>query len=608
MPPPGSNVGPKWAIPDDWNQEQDGYISVLFCVPNSQKWRGLVTGLIHSLSYGRLWNGQTGNIKDTQAIGLEIFESMQMGCIEELNINMDRIATALENIDQKTSLLYTWDELIEDIETAFGTGSLIYNLINGIIGLMPNLKAKVDMTWFARAIWEYMTWKAPLKTMLAAIVAAQTAQATAAAAGKIMDIINTVMGGIGILQTTALGWKDIIFGDKSIWEDLVTPIWDWFTDDPPQSDIDPELRLSQLYQHSRNVILTDMADSLRHANQLTIDCVCGRPFGVCMCGGGGQMPIIIIVTEGGDPPDGWDTPAGAPDEGLPGQPEYYSRKCAVANRLHEDVVNYITQLDSINIVSQVADSMFSLLQSILSMPSGDWPIIGIVSGTVWGWVVAVQNALAQTGVDLSGLLADLEANDSALVCALYSAGDVSEARAGYTDILSTAGTPAIDIDIVGLLLSNDALSYLFFANDQYVEAKIANYTPPIDCSVCGECEEIYFGYGTRNGGDIFESEALSGQYAGEHRISFIVNYDGSDACDNTLNLTFSNWTGFTGVVYNERQGFAISDDLNHNTNDGDSYEVVNTNTPPASQQYDNCRLIIIVSSTAFSVDITGFSS
>lgn len=74
----------RWAIPDDWNPEQDGYISVLFCIPNSRKWRGLIVGMIDSLAFGWSWNERTGSIKAVQEIGREIFESMAMGCIEEL--------------------------------------------------------------------------------------------------------------------------------------------------------------------------------------------------------------------------------------------------------------------------------------------------------------------------------------------------------------------------------------------------------------------------------------------------------------------------------------------------------------------------------------------
>lgn len=74
----------KYAIPDDWSEEQDGYLSVLFCIPNSAKWRGLITAHIETLTFGRLWKRETGTITDAQSIGRDIFNSMAMGCIEEL--------------------------------------------------------------------------------------------------------------------------------------------------------------------------------------------------------------------------------------------------------------------------------------------------------------------------------------------------------------------------------------------------------------------------------------------------------------------------------------------------------------------------------------------
>lgn len=74
----------RWPIPNDWDSEKDGYISVFFCIPNSRGWRSLITGLISGLGFGWNWDGKTGNIKNTQEVAREIFESMQMGCLEEL--------------------------------------------------------------------------------------------------------------------------------------------------------------------------------------------------------------------------------------------------------------------------------------------------------------------------------------------------------------------------------------------------------------------------------------------------------------------------------------------------------------------------------------------
>lgn len=82
----------KLPIPDDWNQETDGYILGLVCFPNSKLWRAIVRGQIQILGYGRLWDEQTGSIKAVQVIGREIYESF-MTC------KLDDLVTALETLN-----------------------------------------------------------------------------------------------------------------------------------------------------------------------------------------------------------------------------------------------------------------------------------------------------------------------------------------------------------------------------------------------------------------------------------------------------------------------------------------------------------------------------
>jgi len=227
----------EWNIPNDW-QEEDGYLTVLFCIPNSRTWRTLIYGQLTELQYGRYWDETTGNVKAVVELATEIGNSITVDC----NNDLARIADALESLDSKAALLYTWDELLEDAEAAFGAGSVVLNLLNGIIGLMPNLKAKVDMTWVAQALWSWHTFTLPLFKFLGAITAAQTVQAAAATTGRILGIIDTIMGAIAIMQTAGLGWYDIILGDKNIWDDLVMPLWSYFisNEDGGQGGDDPD--------------------------------------------------------------------------------------------------------------------------------------------------------------------------------------------------------------------------------------------------------------------------------------------------------------------------------------------------------------------------------
>lgn len=128
---------PRWVIPDDWNEEQDGFISVLFCIPNSRKWRGLVTAHIESLIYGRNWDETTGTITDVQAIAREIFESLMMGCIEEL-----------VTVHQETNkLLRLTIEALTGGTVDFDTDPVVPNAADySAIGLAPVLKALLSTT------------------------------------------------------------------------------------------------------------------------------------------------------------------------------------------------------------------------------------------------------------------------------------------------------------------------------------------------------------------------------------------------------------------------------------------------------------------------------
>lgn len=97
-------------IPDDWNEETDGYILGLVCFPNSLLWRAIVRGQIQVLGYGRLWDEQTGIIKDVQAIGRQIYESF-MTC------KLDDLVTAVEALNLT---IQTQQTQLEAIVTALG--------------------------------------------------------------------------------------------------------------------------------------------------------------------------------------------------------------------------------------------------------------------------------------------------------------------------------------------------------------------------------------------------------------------------------------------------------------------------------------------------------
>lgn len=93
-----------WTIPDDWDEEEDGFLCYGLCVPNSRGWRTIFDGLISSLAYGRNWNKTTGTITEAQAVSREIYENMCAAKCDDILITLDQIAVALTKLADGTDV------------------------------------------------------------------------------------------------------------------------------------------------------------------------------------------------------------------------------------------------------------------------------------------------------------------------------------------------------------------------------------------------------------------------------------------------------------------------------------------------------------------------
>ena len=90
---PGVRAFPyQYPIPDDFDMENGEFTFAIFCYPDSPKWRQLVAGHITSLAMGRMWDRNTGIIKEAQQLAEQIGASLEMTCGEDIK----RIADALE--------------------------------------------------------------------------------------------------------------------------------------------------------------------------------------------------------------------------------------------------------------------------------------------------------------------------------------------------------------------------------------------------------------------------------------------------------------------------------------------------------------------------------
>lgn len=85
----------KLPIPDDWNEERDGYLLAFMCIPNSTTWRAIIRGRISDITGGRAWDEETGRITAVQEIAWGIFDSMSMCKLDDLVTEFRRLNAIL---------------------------------------------------------------------------------------------------------------------------------------------------------------------------------------------------------------------------------------------------------------------------------------------------------------------------------------------------------------------------------------------------------------------------------------------------------------------------------------------------------------------------------
>ena len=143
----------KLPIPNDYTPETDWNMGV-FCYPDTKQWRGIVQGAFYELTRGRKWDETTGTITDVQAIALQIYGELEMGCKDELT----RIADGIEALNPDNGTL-SFDDIIQAL-TDDGTYKKIKPFLTAgrtLLALAPDVK--VDplalLSWITQAIGVY---------------------------------------------------------------------------------------------------------------------------------------------------------------------------------------------------------------------------------------------------------------------------------------------------------------------------------------------------------------------------------------------------------------------------------------------------------------------
>lgn len=167
----------------------------------------------------------------------------------------------------------------------------------------------------------------------------------------------------------------------------------------------------------------------------------------CSCGGGGSTPPQEPGEEGGTPPPG----TGEPDP-------IESRKCKVANLLVQELIAYTDNMAALGLFNWSLD--YATLGGILNSLAGGFTS-GLLKLTfqVGGWLSNLQNLIFSGGFGQS-IPATLSANEEAMVCALYNATNVSEAKSA---VVAASGLGTIDSAYLESVLTTEALNMLFFS-------------------------------------------------------------------------------------------------------------------------------------------------
>lgn len=118
----------KLLIPDDWDEETDGYACVFACIPNSPMWRAVYRGVFYQLTWWHAWDKDTGSINGAKAIANQVYEELCMANCQDIVTQLTRIADALEAIEAKTPDTTSdqeTKEILDSINEILGGDSVI---------------------------------------------------------------------------------------------------------------------------------------------------------------------------------------------------------------------------------------------------------------------------------------------------------------------------------------------------------------------------------------------------------------------------------------------------------------------------------------------------
>lgn len=207
-----------------------------------------------------------------------------------------------------------------------------------------------------------------------------------------------------------------------------------------------------------------------------------------------ELRIAISVNACGCPvgqgSDNDDGTRGGPVPGPVGDIVYQEpsvtpdRDCKAANLVHETLLDVFTELNKYNVDDMATLGLAlttGLVASIIASAIAT-PMAGVIVA-VAGVTAVFVGKLISILVDLGNIVSVMTAQQTQLVCDLYTSTQASTAKATYLATLTAGGATALEAELVGLLMTNALMNTLYFDTKE-LEAFWPTYTGPVDCQVC----------------------------------------------------------------------------------------------------------------------------
>jgi hypothetical protein len=179
-------------VPNDWNEEDNGHILVMMCIPNSQMWRAIIRGRIWDLTGWADWDPATGRVTPAQAICREIFNSMSMCKLDDLLVEFKRLNAILAG--EKLTLIINGQSTVWDYEDT-GLVPTLLQLApepDGLANIATAIDGLLDMEQAA-----LVAKLEELRTMLETRLTAETTAANTRSEYEqaLLNAIENILGG-----------------------------------------------------------------------------------------------------------------------------------------------------------------------------------------------------------------------------------------------------------------------------------------------------------------------------------------------------------------------------------------------------------------------------